>query len=59
MSKADIANIAVAVIAVICFVIWIASPGWDLIKVLVVICSAILFLANLLFVVERRRKKKE
>lgn len=59
MSKAEIANIAVAVIAVICFAIWIASPGWDLIKVLVVICSAILFLSNLLFVLERRRKKKQ
>lgn len=59
MSKAEIANSAVAVISVICFVIWIASPGWDLIKVLVVICCAVLFLSNLLFVLERRKKKKQ
>ena len=57
MSKADITNIVIAIVAVFCLVIWLVTPGWGHSKVLGVISSVLLFLCNLLPFLERRKKK--
>jgi len=57
MSKADIANIVIALVAIVCLVIWLATPGWGRSKILGVISSVLLFLCNLLPFLDRRKKK--
>ena len=57
MSKSDIANIVIGLVAVVCLVIWLLTPGWELSKIMGVISSVLLFLCNLLPFLDRRKKK--
>ena len=47
----------IGLVAVVCLVIWLLTPGWELSKIMGVISSVLLFLCNLLPFLDRRKKK--